>query len=147
MVRPKTDDSGRQEARHGRQKAGSATRRLQALATKNRTGSPAAFDHGPEATAARVPRDAARPKRPEAHGPTSTLSITEAQSQGPTEPNKDRTRQKTTKQPRKRPKSQCRTINRGHAQEARITTGVGPKSPKKVQKNTCETEQKEYSKE
>lgn len=51
-------------------------------ATKNITGSPAAFDHGPEATTARIPRAPGLVKKPEAHALTSILTIKAAKKQG-----------------------------------------------------------------
>lgn len=99
----KTGDPGPTGSARATKKPGSATRRQQALATKNITGSPAAFDHGPEATAARIPRAPGPAEKPEAHALTSILSIKAAKKQGPTEPNKDRIYQKTTENPKKAP--------------------------------------------
>ena len=87
--------------RQGHQKARKRRPGARNTATKNITGSPAAFDHGPEATAARIPRAPGPAEKPEAHALTSILSIKATKKQGPTEPNKVRTRQKTTENPKK----------------------------------------------
>lgn len=55
--------------RQGHQKARKRRPGARNTATKNITGSPAAFDHGPEAAAARIPRDRSAGQKPE--GPRS----------------------------------------------------------------------------
>lgn len=146
MARPKTDDPGRQEARAGRQKARKRRPGARNTAAKNRTGSPAAFDHGPEATAARIPRDRSagqKPEGPRSHFHSFHKSRKKARpdrtEQRPNTQKDDQTTAEAPKKPMSHNKQGPRPEPPGPQQ------GSAQKSPKKRKKPLAKQNQKAHN--